>query len=481
MFTWWTDKPPRESNKKDKPERNEQPHDWDAAELLTVLLWSGGTFAVLLWIASYLRRRDGGDNAADSSSPRRLQEETFTFLMRLLSCSQVKHVTYRGDAIYFSDFRGRNYVTGTVPGAESSLYDEISRKVPVVLSVPMSLTQPREALSPMSLIFEGLSLLITLGGLLWILGERGGWMNQFKGRRLDKREHSSTQKVVTFSDVAGHQRTKGEMQQVIEFLRDPDSFSALGARVPRGILLEGPSGTGKTLLARAVAGEAGVPFFYATASSFVEIYVGQGAARVREFFDNARKNAPCIVFIDEIDALGVERKMLAAASQEYVQTLNQLLSEMDGIERDFSLHGNFVVVMAATNRYEVLDEALTRPGRFDRVVTVSMPTLTERAEICRIHCERKRLSGDVDLLQIANLTEGYTGAELESLCNEAALAAAREGAGAMTQEHLLRMVDEFLARKVRVQAGKEMEMLNSWRAATRRRHPSGRDFMDGQD
>ena len=236
----------------------------------------------------------------------------------------------------------------------------------------------------------------------------------------------------TFNDVAGADEEKEELREVVEFLKDPRRFTELGARVPKGVLLVGPPGTGKTLLARAVAGEAGVPFFSMSGSDFVEMYVGVGASRVRDLFDQAKKNAPCIIFIDEIDAVGRQRGAgLGGGHDEREQTLNQLLVEMDGFS------GNEGIIMiAATNRPDVLDHALMRPGRFDRQVVVNTPDLKGREEILKVHAKGKPLAPDVDLSVVAKSTAGFTGADLENLLNEAALLAARRNLHAITMDEI---------------------------------------------
>jgi cell division protease FtsH len=232
-----------------------------------------------------------------------------------------------------------------------------------------------------------------------------------------------------FTDVAGYEGAKAEIAEVIDFLRNPGRYQRAGAVAPRGVLMVGPPGTGKTLLARAVAGEASVPFFSVTGSSFVELYVGVGAARVRDLFAEARKRAPAIIFVDEIDAIGQRRAGPGAAvsNDEREQTLNQLLAEMDGFEM-----AQGVVVLAATNRPEVLDPALLRPGRFDRQVTIPLPTLTERAAILAAHCRGKRLAADVDLTVVARSTPGFSGADLANLANEAAICAVRDNREVLT-------------------------------------------------
>lgn len=236
----------------------------------------------------------------------------------------------------------------------------------------------------------------------------------------------------TFADVAGADEEKEEMAEIVDFLKDPKKFNELGARIPKGVLLVGPPGTGKTLLARAVAGEAGVPFFSISGSDFVEMFVGVGASRVRDLFGEAKKNAPAIVFIDEIDAVGRQRGAgLGGGHDEREQTLNQLLVEMDGFGANEG-----VIVMAATNRPDILDKALLRPGRFDRQITVNYPDVKGREEILKVHSRGKPLGPDVNLATIAKSTSGFTGADLENLLNEAALLAVRHGKKAITQEEI---------------------------------------------
>jgi cell division protease FtsH len=243
------------------------------------------------------------------------------------------------------------------------------------------------------------------------------------------RLHSSQQKKVTFKDVAGVEEAKEELQEIIEFLREPQKFQKLGGRIPKGVLLIGPPGTGKTLLARAIAGEANVPFFSISGSDFVEMFVGVGASRVRDLFEQGKKNAPCIIFIDEIDAVGRHRGAgLGGGHDEREQTLNQLLVEMDGFESNEG-----VILVAATNRPDVLDPALLRPGRFDRRVVVGRPDVKGREMILRVHTKKTPLSDDVDLGVIARGTPGFAGADLANLVNEAALVAARQNRKVVTQ------------------------------------------------
>ena len=271
-----------------------------------------------------------------------------------------------------------------------------------------------------SLIFP----LLLLGGLFFLFrrAQGGGGGNpamNFGKSKARVQMEPSTQ--VTFTDVAGIEGAKLELTEVVDFLKNPDRFTAVGAKIPKGCLLVGPPGTGKTLLAKAVAGEAGVPFFSISGSEFVEIFVGVGASRVRDLFEQAKKNAPCIIFIDEIDAVGRQRGAgLGGGNDEREQTLNQLLTEMDGFEGNTG-----IIIIAATNRPDVLDAALLRPGRFDRQVTVDRPDYAGRLQILGVHARGKTLAKDVDLDKVARRTPGYTGADLANLLNEAAILAAR--------------------------------------------------------
>ncbi len=286
-------------------------------------------------------------------------------------------------------------------------------------------------ISDNSFLLNMLPTLILTGVLIFFLvvmmkSANGGKMSSF-GKSNAK--ISASGKKATFADVAGADEEKEELQEIVDFLRDNKKYIEIGARIPKGVLLEGPPGTGKTLLARAVAGEAKVPFFSISGSDFVEMFVGVGASRVRDLFEQAKKNAPAIVFIDEIDAVGRHRGAgLGGGHDEREQTLNQLLVEMDGFEDNTS-----VIVMAATNRRDILDPALLRPGRFDRHIVVGIPDVKGREDILKVHTKNKPLAPDVDLKVIAKTTAGFTGADLENLVNEASLLAARNNRKAITE------------------------------------------------
>lgn len=314
-----------------------------------------------------------------------------------------------------------------------------------------------------TLLYEFLPILVTgiLFVVVWIFimkkmgGGLGGKEMNF-GKAKIKNTNDEKRKT-TFEDVAGADEEKEELEEIVEFLKAPDKYNKLGARIPKGVLLVGPPGTGKTLLARAVAGEAGVPFFSISGSDFVEMFVGVGASRVRDLFEQAKKNSPCIIFIDEIDAVGRQRGAgLGGGHNEREQTLNQLLVEMDGFGANEG-----VILIAATNRPDVLDPALMRPGRFDRQVIVSYPDINGREAILKVHARKKPLAPDVKLKTIAKTTAGFTGADLENLLNEAALLAARKNKKAITMEEIEEATIKVVVgaeKKTRVMSDKEKKL-----------------------
>jgi len=299
-----------------------------------------------------------------------------------------------------------------------------------------------------------LSLLMLFVFYISMRQQGGGRVANIGKARVGKENEG---RKATFADVAGCDEEKEELQEIIEYLKAPQRFNMLGAKIPRGVLLVGPPGTGKTLLARAVAGEAGVPFFSISGSDFVELYVGVGASRVRDLFDRAKRERPCIVFIDEIDAVGRQRGAgLGGGHDEREQTLNQLLVEMDGFSGNEG-----VIIIAATNRADILDHALLRPGRFDRQIYVGLPDVKGREEILKVHAKGKPLGPDVELKTIAKGTVGFTGADLENLLNEAALLAARKQKKAITQEEIEEATIKVIAgpeKKSRVVTAKEKKL-----------------------
>ena len=301
---------------------------------------------------------------------------------------------------------------------------------------------------------------LLLVGLFFLLrrAQNGPGSQAMNFGKSKARVQMEPQTQVTFNDVAGIDQAKLELNEVVDFLKNADRFTAVGAKIPKGVLLVGPPGTGKTLLAKAVAGEAGVPFFSISGSEFVEMFVGVGASRVRDLFEQAKTNAPCIVFIDEIDAVGRQRGAgLGGGNDEREQTLNQLLTEMDGFEGNTG-----IIIIAATNRPDVLDAALLRPGRFDRQVVVDRPDYAGRLEILNVHARGKTLSKDVDLEKIARRTPGFTGADLSNLLNEAAILAARRNLTEVSMDEVNDAIDRVLAgpeKKDRVMSEKRKELV----------------------
>lgn len=322
------------------------------------------------------------------------------------------------------------------------------------------------SLLPLLLVFGAMFILfMILSGQSQGGGANSRMMNFGKSRaRMTLDEN----KTVNFENVAGLKEEKEEMEEIVDFLRDPAKYTSLGARIPKGVLLVGPPGTGKTLLARAIAGEAGVPFFSISGSDFVEMFVGVGASRVRDLFEDAKKNAPCIVFIDEIDAVARRRGAgLGGGHDEREQTLNQLLVEMDG----FGINEG-IIVMAATNRVDILDPAIMRPGRFDRKIGVGRPDIGGREEILQVHAKNKPLGDDVDMKQIAQTTAGFTGADLENLLNEAAILAARENRKYIRQEDIRR---SFV--KVGIGAEKKSRVISEKEKKITAYHESGHAIL----
>ncbi len=338
----------------------------------------------------------------------------------------------------------------------------------------MSFAQEELAAGSFTLTEKSQSFAITLIGLLspfglliiflifWFLflngNTQGGNKTMSFGKSKARLVINNDKNKVTFADVAGVDEEKEELQEIVEFLKSPKKFTDMGARIPKGVLLVGHPGTGKTLLAKAVAGEAGVPFFIISGSDFVEMFVGVGASRVRDLFEQAKKSAPCIIFIDEIDAVGRQRGAgLGGGHDEREQTLNQLLVEMDGFGTNEG-----VIVLAATNRPDVLDKALLRPGRFDRQIVVSAPDVKAREQILEVHARRKRISEDIDLKTIAKNTSGFSGADLENVLNEAALLAARRNQKEINMQDIedaMIKVTMGPEKKTRVRSDKEQKLV----------------------
>lgn len=353
----------------------------------------------------------GGQSTMASNS------RSYSDFVASVNAGQVVQATIDGEEVRYRQSDGRDYVTILPPDAQVT--DLLLER-----GVPVSARSQQQS-GFTAFILSLLPFLLLIGVWIYFMnrmqgGGRGGAMGFGKSRaKLLTEKHGR----VTFDDVAGIDEAKEELEEIVEFLRNPQKFSRLGGKIPKGALLVGPPGTGKTLLARAIAGEAGVPFFTISGSDFVEMFVGVGASRVRDMFEQAKKNAPCIVFIDEIDAVGRSRGIgYGGGNDEREQTLNQLLVEMDGFEANEG-----VIIIAATNRPDVLDPALLRPGRFDRQVQVPNPDIKGREKILGVHARKVPLGPDVDLRIIARGTPGFSGADLANLVNEAALMAARVG------------------------------------------------------
>jgi cell division protease FtsH len=344
----------------------------------------------------------------------------YTQFLNDVSAKQVKTITIpQAGGVSSGELTNGTQYTVTIPLVTQQLLDQLSSDNVTVTSTASSSSLSDELWSWLFII-----LIFAIPTILWLRLSRGAMQGVLGAGRSRAKVFDEERPATTFADVAGYEGAKAEIAEVVDFLRQPGRYSRAGAMVPRGVLMVGPPGTGKTLLARAVAGEANVPFFSVAGSSFVEMFVGVGAARVRDLFTEARKRAPAIIFIDEVDAIGQRRAGQGAvvANDEREQTLNQLLAEMDGFDP-----ATGIVVIAATNRPEVLDPALLRPGRFDRQVTIPLPNVNEREAILGVHCRGKRLAADVNLNSVARGTPGFSGADLATLANEAAIFAVRDG------------------------------------------------------
>ncbi len=367
---------------------------------------------------------------------------TYSEMLSRVDSGDIKSVKIKGQTVEAHDRSGQT-LTATGPLDTSNLQTRLEAH-----GAAFDFEQPGAGLVP-TILVNLLPIVLLIG--VWVFfmrqmqgGARGAMgFGKSKAKMLTENKHR-----VTFDDVAGVDEAKEDLTEIVDFLKDPGKFQKLGGKIPRGALMVGPPGTGKTLLGRAVAGEAGVPFFYISGSDFVEMFVGVGASRVRDMFEQAKKNAPCIIFIDEIDAVGRHRGAgLGGGNDEREQTLNQLLVEMDGFDPNES-----IIVIASTNRPDVLDPALLRPGRFDRQVVVPNPDVTGREKILRVHMRNVPLSSDVDVRVIARGCPGFSGADLANLVNEAALMAARKNRRMVTQH-------DFEAAKDKVMMGAERKSM----------------------
>ena len=370
---------------------------------------------------------------------RAVKEVDYTTFMQMTYDGQIGFVQIEDNQIVFTDKQEEKiYKTGLVydPGLTDRLYDngakfssEIVEEMSPFLSIFLSWLLP-------------MFIFILLGQLMYrqMAKKAGGNSMMFGMGKSNAKVYVKSSDGIRFSDVAGEDEAKENLTEIVDYLHNPEKYREIGASMPKGILLVGPPGTGKTMLAKAVAGEANVPFFSMSGSEFVEMFVGMGASKVRDLFSQAKEKAPCIVFIDEIDAIGKKRDGQLGGNDEREQTLNQLLTEMDGFEGN-----NGVIILAATNRPESLDPALLRPGRFDRRVPVELPDLKGREEILKVHARKIKLYEDVDFAKIAKMASGASGAELANIVNEAALRAVRDGRSAATQADLEESIEVVIA------------------------------------
>jgi len=388
--------------------------------------------------------------------------EKFSEFMSKVDSGQISSVTIIGNEITYTSKSGDSFRTYAPAQYEGLANKLIERNV--VVSAREATASPWAAL-----LYSWAPILLMIGFWIFFMRQmQSGGNKALSFGKSKAKLSSSAQKKVTFKDVAGVDEAKDELQEIIEFLREPQKFQKLGGRIPKGVLLMGPPGTGKTLLARAVAGEANVPFFSISGSDFVEMFVGVGASRVRDLFEQGKKNAPCIVFIDEIDAVGRHRGAgLGGGHDEREQTLNQLLVEMDGFESNEG-----VILVAATNRPDVLDPALLRPGRFDRRIVVNRPDVKGREGILAVHTKKIPLSDDVDVAVLARGTSGFSGADLANLVNEAALSAARYN------QKVVRMQDfEFAKDKVLMGAERRSMIISENEKRITAIHESGHALL----
>jgi cell division protease FtsH len=388
----------------------------------TILLW---VLLILVFMAVY--------NIL-STTAKDVKEVDFSTMMTKAEAGEVKSVRIKG-SLYTGEFSdGTKFQTLGVVGEKM-----IEKLIATKTVVKVERDEPNSFWTQLLISWLPMVMFILLF-FFFMRQIQGGSGKAMTFGKSKAKMLSSNQKKITFADVAGVDEAKEELQEIVDFLKDPKKFTKLGGRIPKGVLLMGHPGTGKTLLARAIAGEAGVPFFSISGSDFVEMFVGVGASRVRDLFEQGKKNAPCIIFIDEIDAVGRHRGAgLGGGHDEREQTLNQLLVEMDGFESNEG-----VILIAATNRPDVLDPALLRPGRFDRRVVVQMPDLGGRLGILRVHTRKIPLSPETDLQLVARGSPGFSGADLENLVNEAALLAAREGKSRVDMLDLERAKDKVL-------------------------------------
>ena len=418
--------------------------------------WLSNTFVYLVIfiavIAIFFTVFSSGDD---------LREVTLTQVLDMTERREVSSIVVDGDKLLVTPRLSPNEQLTAMKEPGSSVFEVLAAGGidPVASGVQIEVKRSSGLGSLFAILFQFLPLIFFGAILLFMMRQAQGTNNQAMGfGRSKARLITGNRPTVTFTDVAGVEESKTELQEIVEFLKYPERFLALGAHIPKGVLMVGQPGTGKTLLSRAVAGEAGVPFFSISGSEFVEMFVGVGASRVRDLFDQAKRNAPSIVFVDEIDAVGRHRGAgLGGGHDEREQTLNQILVEMDGFDTNTN-----VIVIAATNRPDILDPALLRPGRFDRRVVLDLPDINGRVSILKVHTQGKPLGTDVDLEEVARATPGFSGADLANLVNEAAILAARRSKKVVEFAEFAESVDRVIMgpeRRTRVISQKEKEIV----------------------
>ena len=418
--------------------------------------WVGNTFIYLIIfvavIAIFFTLFSSGESA---------ERTGLTTILDMANNEEIEKIVVDGDRLIVTPRQNPNQLLMTEKEPGTSVFEilQAANINPTEKSIQIEVKRSGSFGSIFGILIQFLPLLFFGAILLFMMRQAQGSNNQTLGfGRSRARMFSGNRPTVTFADVAGVEESKTELQEVVEFLKYPERFLSLGAHIPKGVLMVGPPGTGKTLLSRAVAGEAGVPFFSISGSEFVEMFVGVGASRVRDLFDQAKRNSPAIVFVDEIDAVGRHRGAgLGGGHDEREQTLNQILVEMDGFDTATN-----VIVIAATNRPDILDPALLRPGRFDRRVVLDLPDINGRVAILEVHCKGKPLADEVKLEYIARQTPGFSGADLSNLVNEAAILAARRGKTEVTTAELHESVDRVTMgpeRRSRVISQHEKEIV----------------------
>ena len=446
-----------QNDKKPTPKKPEPPHDDQNPNQRLREILSRSWIWILVALLMLIGFRYYTQSTADTGT-----EVGINQVAQYIQEGKVQTLEVQGEQLFVTLAGGE--ALRSRKEADSGMLETLSRfgvTEQQLKTVTITVRTPSSSNTIFSWLIMILPMLLIFGFFIVIMRQAGGGgpnrAMQF-GRTKARKMEEADRPNITFDDVAGLEEAKQELEEVVEFLKEPEKFAALGARIPKGVLMIGSPGTGKTLLAKAVAGEAGVPFFSASGSEFVEMFVGVGASRVRDLFEQAKKSSPCIIFVDEIDAVGRHRGAgMGGGNDEREQTLNQILVEMDGFDSDTN-----IIVIAATNRPDILDPALLRPGRFDRKVVVDRPDRKGREAILNVHARGKPMSADVDLAVIAGQTPGMVGADLENLLNEAAILAARRNKRAIGMDELMESIERIIAgpaRKSRILSEEERRVV----------------------